>query len=249
MGEKHFDEQKKHTTSYLIPYFKKHLPTFKNFKILEIGCAEAGFLNVLYELGITAIGLELESQRVKIANEKNPELKIFVGDITDDKIVEKIGNEFDLIVMRDTIEHIPNRMAAFSNIAKLLKKNGYLYVTFPPRFSGFAGHQQNGKSVLRFVPYLHLLPEWTIRILGKIFKERINLIESVVLNYKEGLSIRAFEKYYSKFNFKPVVKELFLFRPIYKIRFIVTPRKVPNIPFIREFIAFGCEYFLKMKWY
>jgi len=237
--------KKEFTTSYLLSYFQKHIPNFKDLKILEVGCAESGFLDVLYNANIEGIGLELDPGRVKISKDKNPHLKIFVGDITDNNIVNKIGDTFDLIVMRDVIEHIPDRIATFSNIKKLLKKNGYLYITFPPRFSGFAGHQQNGISILRFVPYLCLLPEWIIRLLGKIFKERSGLMEIVILNYKIGLTIQAFEKYYYKFNFQPIREEFFLFRPIYKLRYNITPRKIPNIPLIREFIAFGCECLLQ----
>ena len=72
MSENRFYEQKNHTTSYLIPFFKRYLPDFENLKILEVGCAEAGFLDSLYDLGMDAIGLELEDSRVKIAKEKTP---------------------------------------------------------------------------------------------------------------------------------------------------------------------------------
>lgn len=247
MAERHFYEQKKHTKSYLIPFFQKYLPNFETYKILEIGCAEAGFLDALYELGIETAGLELEGHRVRTAMEKNPELNISVGDITDEQMIEQIGNSFDLIVMKDTIEHIPDRRSTFSNIVRLLKKKGYLYVTFPPKFSPFAGHQQNGKSILQFIPYLHLLPEKIIRESGKIFRERPKVIESVILNSRVGLTIRSFEKYCTEFNFYPVVKELFLFRPIYKTRFGIDTRRVPNIPILREFISFGCEYLLQKR--
>jgi SAM-dependent methyltransferase len=245
MAEKHFYEQKEYTTSYLLNYFQKHLPGFENFKILEIGCAEGGFLDVLYESNIEAIGVELEPGRVKLAKDTNPNLNILVGDITEDNIIKKIGTTFDLVVMRDVIEHIPDRESTFSNISKLLKKNGFLYITFPPRFSGFAGHQQNGKSILRMTPFLHLFPDWIIRFLGKVFKERSSLIENVILNYKVGLTIGSFEKYYSIHNFQSIIKELFLIRPIFKIRFNMSLRKIPNIPIIREFLALGCEYLLK----
>ena len=184
MSEIHFYEQKNHTISYLIPFFKKYLPNFEDLKILEVGCAEAGFLDSLYDLGVDAIGLELEDRRVRIAREKNPMLKIFVGDITDENIVGQIGSSFDLVVMRDVIEHIPDKIAAFSMLNKLLKKGGYLYTTFPPRFSAFAGHQQYGQSILRFVPYLHMFPKGMIKALGKIFREKPSLIEHVILNYK-----------------------------------------------------------------
>jgi SAM-dependent methyltransferase len=247
MAEKHFIEQKEHTKSYLIPYFQKYIPNFNALKVLEIGCAEGGFLEILYELGIDAVGLELEPQRVKIAIEKNPNLKIIIGDITDDKIVEQIGKRFDLIVMRDVIEHIPRRSEMFSNIVKLLNTEGYLYITFPPKYSGFAGHQQNGKSLLRYIPYLHLFPRQMIRFLGRMVNERANLIEGVISNYEDGLSIKMFERYLTMYKFTSVVKDLFLFRPIYKIRFNVSPKKIPNIPILREFIAFGCECLITKK--
>ena len=245
MGEIHFNEQKQFTNSYILPYFEAHLPEFRNMKILEVGCAEAGFLDVLYEMKIEATGLELEQGRVDIALKNSPNLNVMVGDITDDKIVEKIGKSFDLILMRDVIEHIPDRIAAFKNLNKLLNKNGFLYITFPPRFSGFAGHQQNAKSILQFVPFLHLLPNFIIRLFGNLFDEKTELIEGIILNYRIGLTIGAFEKLYSQHQFKSVVRELFLFRPVFKIRFNITPRKFPNIPLLREFFAFGCEYLLQ----
>jgi len=231
----------------VIPYFKKHLANFEQYKILEVGCAEAGFLDALCDLNIEAMGLELSPVRVKRALNINPQLKIITGDITDPIISEKITDRFNLIVLRDVLEHIPNRPATFANLNKLLHPDGYIYISFPPKFSGFAGHQQNGRSILRYIPYLQLAPNWKIRWLGRLFNERPELIENVILNYANGLTIRAFKKYYMEFHFVPVVKEVHLIRPIYKIRFHLNPIKIPNIPLIREFMAFGCEYLLQKK--
>ncbi|MCF8241920.1 MAG: class I SAM-dependent methyltransferase [Melioribacteraceae bacterium] len=247
MAEKHYYEQIKFTESYLIPLFEKHIPKFDSCKVLEVGCAEGGFVKVLHERGMSIKGLELEQSRVDIAKEKAPELDIIQADITDPKIGEKIPHQYDLIVMRDVIEHIPNRDAAFKNLNSLLADNGFLFITFPPRFSGFAGHQQNGKSIFRYIPFLHLLPVFIIRFLGKSFDESEKLIEHVIDNYKIGLSLHKFENYVNKYSFEFAFKDLFLFRPIYKIRFGVSPVKVPSIPRLREFIAFGCESLLKKK--
>jgi len=247
MAERHFHEQRKHTQAYLLSYFQQHIRNFKDLKILEVGCAEGGFLDVLHESGMQSVGIELEAGRVALAKEKNPELEIHVGDITAADITAKVSGPFDLIILRDVIEHIPQREALFRNITKLLNDDGYLYVTFPPRFSPFAGHQQNGRSVLRFVPYLQLLPAVVIRGLGKLFAEHGYLIDYVILNYRVGLTIRAFEKYYTRFGFTPVVKELFLTRPIYKTRHGLTPRRLPNIPVLREVISLGCECLLRKR--
>ena len=247
MAERHYYEQKKHSEYYLLPYFRKHLVDFEQYEIFEVGCAEAGFIDVLYHLNMDVMGLELSPARVKIARDKNPNINIITGDITDPKITEKIAKRFDLIVLRDVIEHIKDRNAAFATFNKLLKENGYLYVTFPPKFSGFAGHQQNGRSILRYIPYLQVAPNWKIRWLGKLFNERPELIENIVLNYKTGLTIGSFKKFYLKFNFIPVVKEVFFIRPVYRTRYHLAPIKIPNIPLLREFMAFGCEYLLQKK--
>ena len=248
MAEKHYHEQKNFTLQYLIPYFEQHLPGFRQMRILEIGCAEGGFLDVLYEQGIREIqGLELEESRVEIALKKNPNLNIQTGDITDPKVIDLIGHTFDLIVMRDTIEHIEDREKTFAHLRQLLKKDGFLYITFPPRFSGFAGHQQNGRTYLKMIPYLHLLPANLLRVLGRTMKEKPHVIEAAILNYRIGLTIRRFKKYYSEFNFQPYQAHLYLFRPIYQFRFNLNPVKFPDIPVLREFLSFGCEYLLQKK--
>lgn len=247
MAEKHFYEQRKFTQSYLIPYLEEKLPDFRKMKILEVGCAEGGFLDVLQEMGLDGTGIELEQSRVETALAKNPTLKIIAGDITDPGILEKVVPQYDLIVMRDVIEHIPDRGATFENLTRLLGDNGYLYITFPPRFSAFAGHQQNYRSALRFVPYLHLFPAFIIRTFGKLLKENTKTTEQVILNYRVGLTIRNFENHYRRFDFIPLEKKLFLSRPIYKIRFGVKTMGFPNIPLLREVLAFGCEYLLQRQ--
>ena len=245
MAEKHYEEQIRHTKEYLIPYLDRHLPDWRQYQILEVGCAEGGFLSVLRELGVNAVGVELEPDRVETARRRDPLLQIEVGDITDSALAAKWPPHFDLIVMRDVIEHVPERDAAFANLSRLLKPGGYLYVTFPPRFSAFAGHQQNGRTILKRFPYLHLLPDFAIRFLGQIFGESKALIAAVIHNFRTGLTIRRFENLYNEHEFTPVVQELFWIRPVFKIRFGLTPRRFPNIPFFREFLALGCEYLLR----
>lgn len=244
MAEKHFYEQQNFAKSYLVPYLRQFIPDFEKANLLEIGCGEAGFLDVLHQSGMSVTGIEIESSRIEIALSKNPNLKILHADITDSQIIEQTGQQYDVIVMRDVIEHIKDRDALFRNLCQLIKPGGFLYITFPPKLSGFAGHQQNGKTVLRYIPYLHLLPVPLIKILAKIFKERPQVISQVTLNYKVGLTIRHFTKLYRTYKFTPIIKDLFLIRPIFQLRFKLTPRRIPAIPLLSEFLAFGCEYLL-----
>ena len=247
MAEKHFYEQTEFTNSYLLPYFHNNIPNFNKLKVLEVGCAEGGLLEVLQNLGMTAVGLEISRERVNTAKEKNPDLNILVGDITDPELSKKLNQKFDMIVMREVIEHIHDKKAAFDNLDALLNENGYLFISFPPRMSPFAGHQQIAKSFLKIIPYLHVLPESILRPLAKTMGEKSDYVDEIKLHFSTGCTIHEFEYRHKSKNFLVVKKEFFLFRPIYAIRFGLPTIKLPNIPVFREFISFGCESLLQKK--
>lgn len=245
MAEKHFFEQKEYTKKYLIPYFQKAIPHFHKLRVLEIGCAEGGLLDVFNSIGIETTGIELSKERIEIAHSKNPQLKIDQGDITDITLHGRIGKVFDLIIMREVIEHVYNKSAAFENLNNFLKPGGYLFVSFPPKYSPFAGHQQIAKSILKVIPYLHLLPEKVLKPVVKAFSESENYIDEIKLHYCTGMIISEFEKLCSLKNFIPVKKELFLFRPIYGFRYGLPKIKLPDIPLVREAFTLGYEVLLK----
>jgi SAM-dependent methyltransferase len=247
MSEKHFIEQKKYAESTLIPYLERHVPDFRSRRVLEVGCAEAGFLAALSELGMRPAGLELESGRVELARSLHPGLDLTVGDITDPSVGRRFGAPFGVVVLRDVLEHVPDRNAAFRNLREIIEPGGYLYVSFPPRFSPFAGHHQNGRSPLRFWPWLHFLPESWIRALGRGLGEYPHIAESAALNFRNGLSIRTFERLVRSNGFDPVVRALFLFRPVYALRFGIPARRSWNVPILREFWTLGCECLLRRR--
>ncbi len=218
--------------------------SLSSLDILEVGCAEGGTIKKLSDYGSRVRGLELEPARVKSALEINPELKIEVGDITDDSILKDIEETFDLIIVRDVIEHIPDKQLAFGNLVRLLRTNGFLYITFPPRYSPYAGHQQHAKSLMAKGPYIHLLPSAIFRWLCKSLGESDFFIEQVLYNYYNGLSISTFIKMYNNFYFKNVETKCFLVRPIFRTRFGLNSVEIPNIAGIREIFALGCESIL-----
>lgn len=241
MADKHYYEQRAFASSYLVPYLRLHLPDLAHMRILEVGCGEGGLIAVLHEQGVEAVGLELSPARVAIAREKNPLLRVHVGDITDPNCNEVVGGDFDLVVMRDVMEHIVERAAAMRNVRAVLRQGGFFYVSFPPKYSAFAGHQQVGRSFLRFLPFVHLLPAILVRILGRIGKEHGHQIESILGHGRHGLTIAAFERLCRAQGFRPVVRELFLVRPIHRMRLGLRPLRAPDLPVVREWLATGYE--------
>jgi 2-polyprenyl-3-methyl-5-hydroxy-6-metoxy-1,4-benzoquinol methylase len=245
MALQHFSEQEKHTRDYLLPYFHEHIPDLPHCKVLEIGCAEGGFLKPLSQLGMDARGIELSAARVAIALQHSPPLQVRAGDITDPQIFRQIGTKFDLIVMRDVLEHIPDRESTFKNLQALLKPSGYLYITFPPKYSAYGGHQQNAGSLVKLIPFIHLLPAGVLKKIGFWLKEKSQTLDQIIQIYHNSLSISEFEKLCGRYGFGFKIKGLFFSRPIFKIRHKLPVIRCPNLPLVREFLASGCEYLLQ----
>ncbi len=244
MAEKHFYEQRTFAEQYLMPHLKNHIPDFFNKTVLEVGCAEGGFPDYLQQLNIKTVGIELEDHRLEIGKKKNSQLELYAGNITDSNLHKQIGKTFDIIVMRDVIEHVPDRKSTFQNIWDFLNPGGYFFITFPPKFSPFAGHQQHAQSFLRYTPWVTFLPKPIWYSTGKMLGEDRNFLDSVRRNFRHGLSIRKFEKIFQAQGFQPVLKEVYLLRPIFKFRLSTPIIRLPNITFLREFFATGCEYLL-----
>ncbi|NJD23649.1 MAG: class I SAM-dependent methyltransferase [Melioribacter sp.] len=247
MAEKHFYEQKQYTKEYLLPYFQKLIPDFHKKKVLEVGCAEGGLLEVLQEIGMHVVGVELSPERAETAIKKNSNLKILVGDITDSRLPEKLSETFDVIIIREVIEHVRDKKAAFDNLGKLLNDNGFIFISFPPKRSPFAGHQQIGKSFLKAIPYLHILPKFVLKPTAKLLGENAGYVDEIKLHYGTGCTIHELEFQCLLQNFIPIKKDLFLFRPIYALRFGLPTIKLPKIPILKEYISFGCESLLQKK--
>ena len=247
MPEKHFHEQKQYTKDYLLPYFQKHINEFHKKRILEVGCAEGGLLEILQSIGMDVCGVELSQERADLAKQKDESLNVLVGDITDPNLPEILKEKFDVIVMREVIEHVAAKHAAFNNLDKLLNENGFLFISFPPKRSPFAGHQQIGKSFLKAIPYLHIFPTFVLKSISRVLGENQGYIDEIKLHYSTGCTIREFETHCELRSFIPIKKDFYLFRPIYAQRFGLPVIKLPNIPILREYISFGCETLLQKR--
>lgn len=102
-------------------------PTGKT-KFLEVGCGTGGFIQQIVENGNLEItGSEIYLRGLLYAKKNLPNVDFIQFDVTQGKI----GDEFDLIVAFDVIEHIENDVAAISNINKMLHKGGGLILTVP----------------------------------------------------------------------------------------------------------------------
>ena len=246
----YFDEQGITTSQYVIPYVEEVMKVDATSRVLEIGCGEGGNLMPFVERDCEVVGIDLNCPQIERAKQYIKEEKpaaratLICEDIYKIK-PEELG-KFDLIFMRDVIEHIHNQEKFMPFLAKFIKPNGKIFFGFPPWRMPFGGHQQICRSkLLSKLPWHHLLPMPLYKGLLKSFGEPSKTIEDLVEIKETGISIRRFEKIVSTSGYDYDKKDLYFINPNYKIKFGLTPRKlsalIKHIPYIRDFFT-TCYY-------
>ena len=231
---------------YVIPLLKYWNIRLRNMKLLDIGCGPGGTTVAFAEHGCNCVGIDISERAIKSAAEfakkRDVTVAFFKEDICNPKILKE--DEFDITILRDVIEHVYDPKSALTDMFRLLKEKGLAYVSFPPYYSPFGGHQHDPSAITRLMPYVHLLPRHVyFRLLPK--KESYRKLVKTVRENK--MSIFKFEKLVDFSNFKILRKESHLMRPSHRSRYGVSAVEtgiMSRIPFVREFITSGCTYLL-----
>lgn len=99
----------------------------KSGKILEIGCTAGFLLDEARKYGWGVYGVELSEWAAKYAKEKF-NLDVINADFNETNFPNKF---FDVVVMRDTIEHLIDPKQTLAKIRKILKLDGLLCISTP----------------------------------------------------------------------------------------------------------------------
>lgn len=254
----YFSYQYRTSKEYIIPYLSDVIDLTVPKNILEIGCAEAGVLKAFTEQGHHCMGIELSPSRVKLAEQfmaeeiKEGKIRFLAKNIYDIDISKDIGNRFDLIILKDVIEHIHDQAKFMSELKSFLNPGGVVFFGFPPWMMPFGGHQQiSNIKLLSVTPYFHLLPKFIYKGILKLFKEKTSRIEDLLEIKETGISIERFETLLRKEQFEILKKKFFLTNPIYQYKFNLKVRKqfalISSIPWIRNFLTTCAYYVIRSK--
>ncbi len=252
--ERYFKQQTDNAKEYVLPFIESVKPLKKDMRVLEVGCAEAGVLKAFLDKGLTGVGVELIDYRATLAKEflkdeiEKGQAQIISKNIYDDSFKGEFVQGFDLIVLKDVIEHIHNQQQAIIRLKEFLKPDGAIFFGFPPWQMPFGGHQQISKSKwLSKLPYYHLLPaslyKWILQMGGE---SKLNIDE--LLEVKEtGISIERFERCVRDAGLIVKKRTYYLINPIYKYKFGLKAKKqnafVASIPVVRNYFT-TCMYYV-----
>ena len=94
--------------------------------VLEIGCATGIFLKQLKKRGWKTFGIEISTSACNIAKELN-KIDVFCGSLKDfDSPVS-----FDVIIMQQTLEHLPDPKFVLQKASEILNHDGILVISVP----------------------------------------------------------------------------------------------------------------------
>jgi len=252
--ERYFTIQTENARDFVIPFIESAVLTLKEQKgrVLEIGCGEGGVLQAFLDKGYTCVGVERNMEKYTIAHKwmsesiNNGSLKLFFKDIHHTTI-EELGGKFDVIVLKDVIEHLHNRPQILKYMATLLTKNGVIFLGFPPWQMPYGGHQQMCVSKIGQTPYIHLLPRCLYRWILRKAKEDQETIDELMDVVSTRISIEKFMRLCRKTNYTIRSKKFYLINPIYRWKFNLKPREqfrfIRALPFFRNFVT-TCVYYL-----
>jgi len=252
----YFSEQAYTTAKYVIPYIKSIKKITPQSRILEIGCSEGGNLKPFVDMQCECVGVDLNEYTLGLAKEYFHQEMVdnnsprFILKNMYDTTKDELG-QFDLIILRDVIEHIFDQEKFLIFIKQFLKDDGKIFFGFPPWQMPFGGHQQvSGVKWIRKTPYIHLLPMRLYQYVLRKSGESQSGIDRFTDIKKTGISIERFQRAVKAAEYKFDKKTTYLFNPNYEIKFKLKPRKkiplIGDIPYIRDFVT-TCMYAIISK--
>ncbi len=250
----YFNQQYENSKNYVLPFITAHKKVDSQSMILEIGCGEGGVLKAFTDLGCKVVGVDLSPDRVKMAEGfMQPEIdkglaRFIAKNIYDVDFEHDFARQFDVIILKDSIEHIPDQEKIIGHLKRYLATDGKIFFGFPPWYMPFGGHQQICRNKwLSKLPYYHLLPKFLYKAVVKAAGENEATVQELLEIKDTGISIERFERIVKKTGYDVVAKTHYLINPIYRYKFKLEPRKqfawISAIPFFRNFLT-TCVYYL-----
>lgn len=231
-----------------MPHISSFHQITKGGRVLEIGCGEGGNMKPFVEAGCEVVGVDINISQLEkgksfyadLGFHDNPQL---IGRNIYDMNVAEIGT-FDIIMLRDVIEHIPDQNKFMGIVGNFLKDDGVIFFGFPPWYMPFGGHQQMCKTKAGKLPFMHLLPRSLYGKYLKLVGESDLIVDSRLEIHDTGITIERFNRIVRNNGFELLDETLYLINPNYEAKFSMKPRKqfpiLRSLPYLRNLYTTCC---------
>ena len=131
-------------------------------RVLELGCGYGAFSVRAAEEGASAVvGLDLDERRIELCRHFLVSGHAGVSSLVEFRAepIESIsGEQFDVVISNETLEHVLDLPSAVDAVEKLLVQGGVFIAGWGPLwYSPFGGHGYSWKLFGRQVPWSHFL--------------------------------------------------------------------------------------------
>lgn len=249
---KYFEEQGITTKKYVLPFIQQAIEVTADSNILEVGCGEGGNLMPFLDMGCQCYGIDIACNKItngiSFFNEHPSFNRLRL--MCEDVFKWQPDVKFDVIFLRDVLEHLPDRDIFLDKIKTLLKPGGKVFMGFPPWQNPFGGHQQICENRwLSKAVFVHLLPRPLYKGLLKKGGESDAKIQNLMEVRDTRISIGHFLRLLKKCDYKIDKQTLYFINPNYEIKFGLKPRKqiLSFVPVLRNFIVTTCYYVISPK--
>lgn len=132
----------------------------KDKYILDCGCGAGSYLFKLKKYTQFVFGIEYSGNKLKLTKNYRKSINFLQGNI---EILPYKDESFDIIILNEVIEHIPEQLRALREIFRVLKVEGTIILFAPNRLYPFETHSVTFKQLDKtlpihfpFIPYIPL---------------------------------------------------------------------------------------------
>lgn len=194
-ARQYFDEQRQSNREFWRRFGLE--PDWKGKHVLDVGCGHGALSIEVARAGASVLGVDTDDGRIDFAirnlAERFPELSNRVTFRAFDATMLPTADLFDVIVSKDTFEHVDDPTALLKRLGGLLAPGGLLYAGFSPLYySPFGDHARTGLKI----PWAHgVLPRRAVyAAAARHNRHRVNSLLDIGLNGSTPAQFRtAFE--------------------------------------------------------
>ncbi len=249
------DYQCRLTRRFLLPTLERWGVAVRGRRVLEAGCGVGGCIAEMARVGARAAALDIDARLVETAaaldRREGVEVRLAVGDVTAPACPLRDEGGWDLVLLRDVVEHIEPLRGMLERLREALAPGGAIFVVFPPYWSPYGAHQQilPRRTVLALawnkLPWIHVLPD---AVFLRVASGDSPPAREVRRLRGIRLTLAKFEQTAREAGLLVSARRHYLLRPSYALRYgapVVRAGWLGRLPGLREVIVTAGYYLLR----